>query len=81
MEIVRSEDGFNVVAIQCDGCGKEIEQVEDADDNWFEVTISPLARDKWNAGDDRGKYHFCSRECYVNESKHLEVSPDPEVSN
>ena len=64
MEVVRQEDGFNVVAIQCDGCGNEISQVKEADSSWFKMTLSPLARDKWNADDDLGEYHFCSSRCF-----------------
>jgi len=64
MEVIREDDGFNVVFIQCDGCEQEIPQVRHARGNWFEVTISPLARDKWNSGDDYGNYHFCSTECF-----------------
>ncbi|MFB6344300.1 MAG: hypothetical protein ABEK50_00805 [bacterium] len=60
-EIVR--DGFNVVVTECDGCGEIVEQIDPNESDWLEITISPLARDKWNAGDDLATYHFCSPEC------------------
>ena len=74
MEKVRQEDGFNIVAIQCDGCGQEISQVKDANSDWFEVTVSPLARDQWNAGDDYGEFHFCSRSCFEDAVDNLSLN-------
>lgn len=63
-EISRYEDGFNVIVIQCDGCEKEIQQAERADDEWFSVSIDPLARDTLLAGDSICEFHFCSTQCF-----------------
>ncbi len=64
MEKTYQEDGFNVVVIECDGCGEKISQVREAEPGWFEVRIEPLARDHWNAGETVGEFHFCSTECF-----------------
>lgn len=64
MERTYKEDGYNIVVIQCDGCGEEISQVRHGGPGWFKVTIDPLARDDWNAGDEIGTYHFCSTDCF-----------------
>jgi DNA-directed RNA polymerase subunit N (RpoN/RPB10) len=79
VEVVREEDGYNVVAIRCDGCGNEVAQVKDADSSWFEMTVSPLARDKWNAGDDLGEFHFCSRNCFRRSVDDINL-PEPAAS-
>jgi len=64
MEVVREEDGFNIVVLQCDGCGTEVPQVRHAGEDWFQVKLEPLSRDLWNKGETIAEFHFCSPECY-----------------
>ena len=74
MERTYLEDGYNIVVIQCDGCGKEISQVRHGGPGWFKVTMKPLARDDWNAEDDIGEYHFCSTPCFRTAVESLDPS-------
>ena len=64
MEVVRKEDGFNVVVLQCDGCGSEVPQVRHAGEDWFQMKLEPLSRDLWNRGETMGEFHFCSPDCF-----------------
>lgn len=64
METSSYEDGFNVVTIRCDGCGREIAQPARAESPWFHVRITPLARDEWNEGEPLAELDFCSTDCF-----------------
>lgn len=63
-ETVRREDGFNVVIIECDGCGTTIQQTREGRGQWFQVEIRPLARDKWNRDEELYRFDFCSTDCF-----------------
>lgn len=78
MEVIRKEDGFNVVSLKCDGCGTEVPQVRHAGEDWFQVKLEPLSRDHWNKEDTIGEFHFCSPKCYKENLKDLPPLADKE---
>lgn len=73
-ETVRREDGFSVVQIECDGCGETIQQSRQGKGSWFHVEVRPLARDKWNRGDELHELDFCSTECFQTKASDLDPS-------
>lgn len=74
METSSYEDGFNVVEIRCDGCGREVSQPRRDDREWFHVHIEPIARDAWNKGDDLANLDFCSTACFRDAVSDLDPS-------
>lgn len=63
METTSYEDGYNVVVIRCDGCGREIAQPRQAEGDWFRVRVNRLARDAWAEEDPLAELDFCSPDC------------------
>lgn len=64
METTTYENGYNVVTIRCDGCGREIAQPDQGKNDWFHVRVSPLSRDAWTEGDPLVELDLCSTDCF-----------------
>lgn len=64
METTTYENGYNVVTIRCDGCGREIAQPNQGEDGWVHVRVSPLSRDAWAEGDPLVELDLCSTDCF-----------------
>lgn len=64
MEKITNDEGFNVVVTRCDGCGKEIANLNEAETDWLTVEIKSLSRDEWSLDEDSVVRHFCSKKCF-----------------
>ncbi len=64
MEKIKNDEGFNVVVTRCDGCGKEIANLDEAESDWLTVEIKSLSRDEWSLDEDSVVRHFCSKDCF-----------------
>lgn len=64
MEKIKNEDGFNLVVTQCDACGKEISNLDEANSDWLTTEIKSLSRDEWSLDEESVTRHFCSRQCF-----------------
>jgi hypothetical protein len=64
MEKIKNDDGFNVVVTQCDACGKEIANLDEAQSDWLTVEIKSLSRDEWSLDEDSVTRHFCTPDCF-----------------
>lgn len=64
MEKIKNEDGFNVVVTRCDGCAKEIANLDEAESDWLTVEVKSLSRDEWSLDEDSVVRHFCTSECF-----------------
>lgn len=64
METTTYENGYNVVLIRCDGCGREIAQPDQGKRDWFRVRVHALTRDAWTEGDPLIELDLCSTDCF-----------------
>lgn len=77
MEKIKNEDGFNVVITQCDSCGKEIANLDEANTDWLTVEIKSLSRDEWSLEEDAVIKHFCTKDCFRNVMN--DIDPHDEI--